>query len=72
MNIFIVKTIRNKQLTNYITKKNSITNNENVLNIKKNFLRNIILQMCLEAIAIILKIMYIRNMVIESSITQIT
>ena len=28
-------------LTNYITKRNSITNNENILNIKKSFLRRI-------------------------------
>ena len=43
-------------LTNYITKATSITNNEHVLNItsKTTFLQIIISQMCLELIMIIL------------------
>ena len=59
-------------LTNYITKKNSLTNTENALNTKRTFPRSIILQMCLGAITTILKIMYIRNMIIESPVTQVT
>ena len=51
---------------------NNITNNGNVLNIKNTFLRSIILQMCLAVVTIILEIMYILNMIIESSITQLT
>ena len=58
------KQFATNNLTNYIATGNSITNNGNVSNIKKTFLRSIILQMCLEVIAIILKIMYIRNMII--------
>ena len=75
--IFMVHYYNKKQfitnhLTNYITKKNSITNTENVLNIKKTFLRSIILQMFSEVKAIILKMIYIRNTIIEHPITKIT
>ena len=55
-----------------MTKENSITNNTNVLNIKRTFLRSIILQMLSEAITITLKISYIRNTVIEHSTQQKT
>ena len=52
-------------LTNYITKINNTTNTENVFKISNNtFLRSIILQMCLGVITVILKIMYIRNVII--------
>ena len=73
MNYYNKKQFTTNHLTNYLTKKNSITNTENVLNIKKKaFLLSIILQMLSEVIAIILKIIYIRNTIIEHPITQIT
>ena len=73
MNVIVLKKqFITNNLTNYITKKNSLTNTENALNTKRTFPRSIILQMCLGAITTILKIMYIRNMIIESPVTQVT
>ena len=72
MNIIIKRQFITNNLTNYITKGNSTTNDGHVLNIKKTCLRSIILQMCLEVITIILKMMCIRNAVVESPMTQIT
>ena len=53
LDIIITKKLITNNLTNYITKRNSTTNNQNVLDIKQDFSTKHYIQMCLEVLTII-------------------